>query len=98
MIHSLADVPELLFNSAEQGGLVLSEADLPAAFFDLRTGFAGELFQKVANYRARLALVLHDPTAHGERFGELVHEHRNHPAIRFFADEAAAREWLLARG
>lgn len=93
-IRTAKDIPEALAASYRDDGLVVTEADLGPAFFDLRTGLAGELFQKFTNYRASLAIVLADPSAHGERFGELVYEHRTHPAIRFFATEHDARAWL----
>src|SRR5262249_31486711 len=63
--------------------LVLSESDLGLDFFDLRTGLAGELIQKLVNYRVRVAIVVPKPDAHGERFAELAHEHATHPTVRF---------------
>ncbi len=32
--------------------------------------------------------------AHGERFSELVREHRHHSAVRFFLARADAKAWL----
>jgi len=95
-IRSVSDISAALGYSLKHRGLVLSEADLSPAFFELRSGFAGEVLQKFVNYGARMAIVLRDPKAHGERFSELVHEHRRHPVIRFFATEAEARQWLGA--
>jgi hypothetical protein len=46
--------------------------------------------------RARLAVLGHEPMIHPERFGELVARNRGADA-RVFTDEAAARDWLLAR-
>jgi hypothetical protein len=91
---TLADLPEVLNASIDAGGLLLGEAQLAPEFFDLRTGFAGEVLQKFANYRARLAVVVADAAAHGSRFSELVYEHRHHSAVRFFATEQLARQWL----
>jgi hypothetical protein len=93
-IRSLGDVAGALVTSFKQNGIVVAEADLCPEFFDLRTGFAGEVLQKFVNYRARLAIILADPRAHGERFGELVNEHRAHAVVRFFASEDDARRWL----
>ena len=93
-IRSFNDIPDALVASVEQGGLVVTEADLCLEFFDLRTGLAGELLQKCVNYGARLAIVLPDPKAYGERFSELVYEHRTHAVIRFFSSESDARQWL----
>lgn len=45
----------------ETDGLILMAEALPQTFFDLRTGFAGELFQKLVNYQIRTVLVLPDP-------------------------------------
>jgi hypothetical protein len=93
-IHSSWDVSAALARGLQQGGLVLEEAELGPEFFDLRTGLAGELFQKFVNYRAPLAIVIPDPRLHGERFSELAHEHRRHPTVRIFPDRASAEDWL----
>lgn len=78
----------------ERGGLLIDEQDLGPDFFDLRTGLAGEVFQKFTNYRVRLALVISAPSSHGTRFAELAREHSNHPSVRIFESEQTARRWL----
>lgn len=88
------DIAGALAASIEQGGLILDEKSLGPAFFDLRTGFAGEVLQKFTNYRARLAVLVADPDAYGSRFAELAYEHRTHRLVRFFATEQQARQWL----
>ena len=93
-IRSSDDISTALAASFAQGGLVVTEADLCPEFFELRTGFAGELLQKFVNYRARLAIVLADSEAYGKRFSELIYEHRTHGAVRFFSSESDARQWL----
>ena len=75
-------------------GLILTEADVAPEFFDLRSGLAGEVFQKFTNYRVHVVLVIPEAAAHGERFAELAFEHRHHPLIRFVATEPEARAWL----
>ena len=94
VIRSAADVSPALGLSLRHGGLVVPEANLCPDFFNLRTGFAGEMLQKFVNYRAKLAIVVADPLAHGDRFAELVYEHQAHPHVRFFKSEADARIWL----
>jgi hypothetical protein len=93
-ISSFNDIPDALVASMEQDGLIVTETDLCPEFFDLRTGMAGEVLQKFVNYGARLAIILSDPKAYGERFSELVYEHRTHAVIRFFGSESEARQWL----
>lgn len=93
-IGSPADVATAVGATFDKEGLILTEGDLSPAFFDLRTGLAGELFQKFTNYGLRLAIVLPDGEVYGERFGELVYEHRRHALIRFFLSAEAASAWL----
>jgi hypothetical protein len=93
-IRSFSDIAGALGASIGAEGLILTEADVAPALFDLRSGLAGELFQKFTNYRVRLAIVLPDPNSYGERFSELVYEHRSHNLIRFVRSEDDAKAWL----
>jgi hypothetical protein len=93
-IGSIEDVSEVMGHCFSSHGLLITEAELSGDFFNLRTGIAGELFQKCTNYQINLALVVKDFSAYGERFSELIYEHRNHRAIRFYSSELEAREWL----
>lgn len=95
-VRSLPDVSHLIGAAWGLDGLILTEADLGPEFFQLRSGLAGELFQKLTNYGVPTALVLPDFAVHGERFAELAHEHARHPLIRFVRTEAEARVWLGA--
>jgi hypothetical protein len=88
------DIPAALGASIDAGGLILDEQQLSPEFFDLRTGFAGEVLQKFTNYRARLAIVIADESVYGGRFSELVYEHRTHRSVRFFSSAQQARQWL----
>ena len=60
VIRSAADISPALGLSLRHGGLVVPEANLCPDFFNLRTGFAGEMLQKFVNYRAKLAVVVAD--------------------------------------
>jgi hypothetical protein len=77
-------------------GLILTKSDVLPEFFNLRSGLAGEMFQKFTNYRVRLAIVLQDSAIYGERVGELIYEHKKHSVIRFFDSVDEARVWLSA--
>lgn len=92
--RSLSDVSDAIGACLVAEGLILTENDLAREFFDLRTGLAGELFQKFTNYKIRVAIVLPDPEAHGERFSELAYEHRSHRMIRFVRSKDEAKAWL----
>lgn len=47
---------ELMMNLPAER-IILHKRNLDQSFFDLRTGLAGEILQKVVNYRCRLAIV-----------------------------------------
>jgi uncharacterized protein DUF4180 len=76
------------------GALLLDRAVLPAEFFDLSTGLAGELVQKLTNYRIRMAAVVPDLSVHSPRFCEFVREANRGGQFRFFATRDEAIGWL----
>jgi hypothetical protein len=94
-IRSFSDVSDALGACLGAAGLILSESDLGRDFFDLRTGLAGEVFQKFINYRIPVVVVLSDPEVYGERFRELAFEHRTHNMIRFVRSTDEAHAWLV---
>lgn len=93
-IRAFSDISDALSACLGTAGIILTEQDLAREFFDLRTGLAGELFQKFINYKVRVAIVLPDPAAFGERFGELAYEHSSHNMIRCVRSQADAQAWL----
>lgn len=93
-IDSRDDISDALAAGMEQGGLLLDEADLTRSFFDLKSGLAGDLFQRFVNHGVPLVLVVPNPGAHGPRFTELALEHRSHPMVRILPDRAEAAAWL----
>ena len=93
-IRSMQDANDILGAVYGADGLLLTENELAPEFFDLSTGIAGEFFQKFTNYQIRVGIVLEHPEAYGQRFNELILEHRRHNLIRFFDSVEAARTWL----
>ena len=74
---------------------VLLEAGvLPPAFFELRTGFAGDFLQKLENYQLRLAAVFPADRAYAERFREFLAEAKRGSRFRSFEGRAEAEAWL----
>jgi hypothetical protein len=93
-IDHMADVMDAVGAAYGFDALILTADDVDPSFFDLRTGLAGELFQKATQYAVRLALVVPDPAAHGPRWPELAYEHRRHRAVRIVASREDADAWL----
>lgn len=48
-------IAEANYHGADR--IIVYEQHLPEAFFELRTGLAGEILQKCANYRMKLAVI-----------------------------------------
>jgi hypothetical protein len=95
-IRSFNDIPDAIAACIDADGIIFTEDDFAQEFFDLRSGLAGELFQKCINYNIRLAVVLPSPDAYGERISELAYEHRSHKMIRFVRSKDEAETWLCA--
>jgi hypothetical protein len=80
----------------EQGAnaLLLYPENLSGRFFDLSSGEAGEILQKLRNYNIRLAVVRTPELKMSSRFGELLADEARGPYFRLFDDRAAAAEWI----
>ncbi len=76
--------------------LLLYPENLPAAFFDLSSGEAGAILQKLRNYRIRLAVVHAPDLPMSHRFGGMVRDEQRGPYFRLFGDRATAQRWLCA--
>lgn len=85
-------VLEACFASGARSALLYAE-NLPAGFFDLSSGQAGAILQKLRNYRVRLAVV-GGFERFSSRFGEMVAEESKHRQFGIFESRDAALEWL----
>lgn len=74
--------------------LLLDFAGLPAAFFDLSSGLAGDLLHRLSVYGIRLAAVVPDPSRYSEPFQDFVREANRGQRFRFFPDRDEAVRWL----
>jgi len=88
------DIMDALAICGAESALVITEQELDPVFFELASGLAGELFQKCANYRQQIALVVADPSAYGPRIQELAYEHSKHSMVRFVRSVDEAMNWL----
>jgi hypothetical protein len=74
---------------------LLYAANLPGAFFDLSSGEAGAILQKLRNYRIRLAVVCPAGSVQfSSRFGEMVADERRGTHFGLFETRHDAIEWL----
>jgi len=74
---------------------LLYAGNLTRAFFDLSSGEAGTVLQKLRTYRVRLAVVCPPGSVRfSTRFGEMLAEERLRPHFGVFETRRDAREWL----
>jgi len=59
VINDIRDAMDLMANADYQEAkrIIIEEKHLPKDFFDLRSGMAGEILQKYAIYRMKLAII-----------------------------------------
>jgi hypothetical protein len=97
LMPSADDVGRILeacFSAGARAALLYAE-NLPAAFFDLSSGQAGAILQKLRTYGVRLAVVARPGRIQASsRFGEMVAEERRGRHFGLFETRDAAREWL----
>lgn len=96
IIRSEQDILDLIVICGENGthNVLIYESNLSPDFFDLKTTFAGALFQKFANYRMRGAGIISFEKIKSDRFKELISESNKGNLFRFFEDKPAAEKWL----
>jgi hypothetical protein len=96
LIENEKDAVELVGLCIENNAtrILLHSDNLPAAFFDLKSGLAGMILQKLANYQMKAAVVLPMNPSKG-RFGDFVAETNRGKTFRVFQDRNEAERWLL---
>lgn len=91
---------DLIANASYAGcvGVIVGRERFREAFFDLRTGLAGEILQKFSNYRMRLAIV-GDFGGHPSRaLRDFIRECNRGRQVFFAPDQAAALAALCGSG
>ncbi len=76
---------EIIFSTSIET-LVFSKSNFPDAFFDLKSGLAGEILQKVTNYRVRV-IIMGDFSAHTSgAFLDFMYECNKNGTVIFASD------------
>jgi predicted pyridoxine 5'-phosphate oxidase superfamily flavin-nucleotide-binding protein len=80
---------------AEKRALLLDVDRIPAAFFDLRSGFAGELLRQLGRYGIRLAVVVPDLAARSPALQAFARKKNRGRRVRVVLTRQEAVEWLV---
>lgn len=78
----------------DAAAVLLDDGALPAAFFDLSSGLAGALVQRLQLYGIRMAAVVPDPSSHSRSFQDFAREANRGSQFRFFPTRGEAVAWL----
>jgi len=71
--------------------IILHKENIHPDFFDLRTGFAGEVLQKLVNYQVRLAIVGSFSDIKSDSFQSLITESNRGNDVFFVGDVGKAK-------
>lgn len=82
----------MMDSSAE--GIIVHQKNIDEQFFDLRSGLAGEMLQKVVNYRLRLAIVGDFSIYESNSLRSFISESNRSNSIAFVATVEEAIEKL----
>ena len=94
-VGDVTRVIEVCFAERIHAVLLYAE-NLTERFFDLSSGEAGEILQKLRNYNIRLALVAPPTLQLSQRFRELLLDEQRGPYFRLFETRAMAEAWLAS--
>ncbi|MFN8342952.1 MAG: DUF4180 domain-containing protein [Cyclobacteriaceae bacterium] len=92
IIDSVDDGLSLLGDLYYQGfdRIIVHEKNITPAFFDLKTGIAGEILQKFSNYRVRLAIVGDFSKYSNKSLKDFIYESNKGRQINFVETQSAA--------
>jgi hypothetical protein len=97
LLQLAGDVSKLIeacFNNQTLRVLLYAE-NLTDRFFDLSSLEAGEILQKLRNYKIRLAVVVAKSTQLTSAFRDLMVEEKRNQYFRLFEDREKAEAWLV---
>lgn len=75
--------------------LMLHSEHLPPAFYDLKSGLAGQILLKFSNYRIKAVLITSLEQVGDGRFAEMAMESNRFNEFGVFFAHPEAEEWLL---
>jgi hypothetical protein len=98
VLNNHHDALDLLANCGYQGAekIIIHEENLTPAFFDLKTGIAGEMLQKFSTYRMQLAIVGNFSKYTSKSLRDFIYESNKGKTISFVTSIAEAEQKLTA--
>ena len=84
-VNSLGDISDLMANAYYNHcvGLLIKKEMLGNDFFDLRTGYAGQILQKFSNYKMKIAIVGDFSGYKSDSLNDFIYECNNGSQVFF---------------
>lgn len=97
IIRETQDALDIMADAAWQGaeGLILNAGNFIPAFFDLKTGIAGDILQKFSTYNMRLAIIGDFSAVKSKSLSDFIFESNKYGIISFVASREKAIEKLI---
>jgi len=97
LIKNTQDALDLMVNSINLGSrkIIIKEKNIIPAFFDLKTGVAGEILQKFSNYDVQLAIVGDFSKYTSKSLRDFIYESNKQGRISFINSIEEAKERLF---
>ncbi|MBE0655460.1 MAG: DUF4180 domain-containing protein [Bacteroidales bacterium] len=98
IIFETQDTLDLMADCRYQGadGMIIRREHLTEDFFDLRTGIAGDILQKISNYRFRLAIIGDFSNFTSKSLRDFIYESNKHRQVIFVSSlEDAIKEFIV---
>lgn len=99
VINSVDDALDIIGNAGYQGAqkIIIYEENIAPAFFDLKTGLAGEILQKFINYNMQLAIVGSFSKYNSNALSNFIYESNKTGRVNFVATPEEATAKLCGR-
>ncbi|PBQ30460.1 alpha/beta hydrolase [Sphingobacteriaceae bacterium] len=98
VLKSVEDALDLLGNAGYQGAthIIIFEKNISPDFFDLKTGFAGELLQKFSTYSMRLSIIGDFSKFESKSLRDFIYESNTVGKINFLRSMQEVEEKILS--
>jgi hypothetical protein len=96
-IDSLETAIDLVGNLTYEGydGLIVSNANVHSNFFDLKTGFAGDILQKFSNYKLKLCIYGDFEQYTSKSLKDFILECNKGSYIHFGPTQKESMDWFI---
>ena len=96
IINSVEDGSDLLGNLyySDYDGIIIHEKNINSNFYDLKTGFAGEILQKFSNFRVRLVVIGNFDKYESASFKQFILESNKGKQVNFLSSLPEALKQL----